>query len=131
MANMDKESVVAAALEKGGVGKSKEGAKPSTKKASKPTVHGMSTHRVNGGHIVHHYHKPHEEGDVTAKPDMTSVVPNGPGGEGDLDPLHAHMEEHMGAPNAGEDAATEATNSTGAPGMPAPTANLMPPPASA
>jgi hypothetical protein len=127
MANMDKESIVAGALEKGGVGKSKGTGKSA--KAEKPMVHHMSVHRVHGGHVVHHYHKPHEEGDTAVKPDATHVVPNGPGGEGDIDPLHAHMEEHMGAPNSGEepeDGATEAVNSTGGPGAPAPTggANL-------
>ena len=69
----------------------------STKKAEKPTVHHMSIHRVKGGHIVHHHHQPHEEGDGR-KPDATHVVGNGPEGEGDISNLAQHLQDHMGSP---------------------------------
>jgi|GEM_PF-6024283 hypothetical protein len=68
-------------------------------KATKPKVHTMHIHAKKGGYHVHHFHQPHQEG---MKPDATHVVPHGPAGEGDLDNLHAHLEHHLGAPNAGE-----------------------------
>jgi hypothetical protein len=125
---MEKESIMAAGLASGA--KAKAG-KPAAKKSEKPTVHHMSIHKVTGGHIVHHHHAPHEEGDGR-KPDATHVVPNGPGGEGDMDNLHSHIEQHMGAPNAGEEGMAEGA----APVMPAggaapQMANLQPPPATA
>ena len=72
--------------------------KPKVPKPRK--IHSTLIHHVNGGHIVHHFHQPHAEG---MKPDITQVVPHGEAGEGDLDPLHAHLEAHLGSPNAGEE----------------------------
>ena len=128
MANEEK---MAESLETGKKKETKSGEKRESKVAKKkegekPTVHHMSIHKVKGGHIVHHHYAPHEEGDGR-KPDATHVVPNGPGGEGDVDNLHNHIEEHMGAPNAGEDqmaagAAPEAPAVGPAPAM----ANLAP-----
>ena len=128
MANEEK---MAESLETGKKKETKSGEKRESKAAKKkegekPTVHHMSIHKVQGGHIVHHHYAPHEEGDGR-KPDATHVVPNGPGGEGDVDNLHNHIEDHMGAPNAGEDqmatgAAPEAPAVGPAPAM----ANLAP-----
>ena len=103
---MAQEEKMAESLETGKKKETKSGEKreskaPKKKEAAKPVVHHMSIHKVKGGHIVHHHHEPHEEGDGR-KPDATHVVPNGPGGEGDTDNLTSHIEEHMGAPNAGE-----------------------------
>ena len=95
--------------------------------AGKPTVHAMHIHKAKGGHVVHHFHRP---GRLLsgAEPDETHVVPYGPAGEGDLDNLHAHMEDHMGAPNAGEGELAEGVIPGAAPAggaSPAP-ANLTP-----
>ena len=69
-------------------------------KVPKPRkIHSTLIHHVDGGHIVHHFHQPHE---ANMKPDITQVIPHGEAGEGDIDPLHAHLEAHLGAPNAGE-----------------------------
>jgi hypothetical protein len=77
--------------------KGKMGAKPkSTFKHKFATTH---IHHFEGGHVVHHFSKPYEPG---MKPDVSKVVPNGPGGEGDVDPLHDHLEAQLGAPNEGE-----------------------------
>lgn len=91
----------------------------------KPTVHAMHIHKAKGGHIVHHFHHPHKQG---MEPDETHVVPHGPAGEGDLDNLHSHIEDHMGAPNAGEGELAEGVIPGAAPaGAPAPApANLTP-----
>ena len=97
--------------------------KSSAKKTEKPTVHHMSIHKVSGGHIVHHHNQPHEEGDGR-KPDSTHVVPDGPGGDGDISNLQAHMQDHMGAdptqagapdPTAGAGAPTAGVAPLGAP----------------
>ena len=98
----------------------KGGAKVS---AGKPTVHSMHIHKAHGGHVVHHFHQPHKPG---MEPDATHVVPHGPAGEGDLDPLHAHMESAMGAPNAGESELAPGVVPGAAPGgAPAPAAPPM------
>lgn len=101
----------------------KGGAKVS---AGKPTVHAMHVHKAHGGHVVHHFHQAHKPG---MEPDATHVVPHGPAGEGDLDNLTAHMEQHMGAPNAGEGELAPGVVPGGAPagGAPAAPALSMPP----
>ena len=71
-----------------------------TPKAPKPKkIHSTLIHHVGGGHVVHHFHQPHE---ANMKPDITQVIPHGEAGEGDIEPLAAHLEGHLGAPNAGE-----------------------------
>jgi hypothetical protein len=97
----EKEREASHSLEFGG--KKKAAPKKSEKKADgeKKTVHSIHIHKVHGGHLVHHFHQPWEPG---MKPDAAHVVPEGPGGEGDIDNLHNHLEEHMGGPNAGEEA---------------------------
>jgi hypothetical protein len=91
---------------------------------AKPTVHSMHIHKAKNGHVVHHYHSAHHAG---SEPDETHVVPQGPGGEGDLDNLHAHMEDHMGAPNAGEaDLAPGVVGGPGAPPSAAPAGGAPP-----
>jgi hypothetical protein len=72
-----------------------EGAKPSGKK----TVKEIHLKKAKGGFTAVHKHEPpHDE----PEQDEEHVVGNGPGGEGDIDPLHAHLEQHVGAPNEGE-----------------------------
>ena len=103
------------------------GGKSGTKVSSgeKPTVHSMHVHKAKGGYVVHHFHHAHRPG---MEPDEMHVVPHGPAGEGDLDNLHAHMEQHMGAPNAGESELGEGVVPGGAPaGGAAPP--VVPPPA--
>ena len=127
---MAQEEKMAESLETGKKKETKSGEKRESKatkkkEGEKPVVHHMSIHKVKGGHIVHHHYAPHEEGDGR-KPDATHVVPNGPGGEGDTDNLTSHVEEHMGAPNAGEAEMAEG-GAPAAPAGPAPAmANLAP-----
>jgi hypothetical protein len=74
-------------------GKSKAGAakKPA---GERPKYHSTHIRHTPTGHHVVHYHE---------KGSSSHFVPHGPAGEGDLDNLHAHLEHHLGAPNAGEE----------------------------
>lgn len=90
-------------------------------------VHSMIVHRAHGGHVVHHYHKPYRDG-AGMEPDATHIVPHGHPEDGSgpdhghLDALHAHMEDHMGAPNAGESELAEGVIPGAAPAGAAPSA---------
>jgi hypothetical protein len=79
------------------MGKAMGGEKPHAPKPKK--IHSTLIHHVGGGHIVHHFHQPHKDG---MAPDVTQVIPHGEAGEGDIEPLHSHLEAHLGTPNEGE-----------------------------
>ena len=81
------------------MGKALGGKEHSTMQKPKK-IHSTLIHHVGGGHVVHHYHQPYADG---MKPDITQVVPHGEAGEGDIGPLHSHLEAHLGTPNAGEE----------------------------
>ena len=70
--------------------------KPMPKKAvgEKPKIHSTHIrHTPDGGHHVVHYHE---------KGSSSHFVPHGNAGPGDLENLHAHLENELGSPNAGE-----------------------------
>lgn len=69
----------------------------------------ISHERTHDGKIVHTHHHHHPE----HHPDETHV-------SNDMSDLHDHVENHMGAPNPGEDASEHAPMTAEPPQMPAP-----------